>query len=757
MSVSAGSRPDKAMRTTPAIKPASKVAGKQKAAAPASSPPSSVTKQAPYLPYEILLIILSYASKAADSRPLTFLLLNKRISQDLHQHIYKRVTLPSYAALDNFSTLLLTNPHLRKHLRALWIGPKSLQSDLLRALAPDDVQAQHERQACRNVLQRTHHILRSCRNIQNLALSGKLLSIDPAQSYGKACTPKEVWSINPYAYLSSYLAPILEKTEIFRLFDLTLAQEECANIVKMPKLRHFMWTTPSSSSTSSFASAHPHMASSSSTASSSSHAVRYPPPREAALLWRILLLSNPHSHNRKTRPPLTATFAAAAELVSDVEASLCPFRRIRTTLQKDNGGKNGVASRSNGRKKGRRRAVTNGSRGSAYSAASNGDGASTHASLDHSSLESHAEEVEDSDDDEDEDDEEDDDDSDSDDGDDSYDRRADTSSLTNHHHGSAPLGPTSSSLSASTTSSVTPALTQAEALEASFRSLAFSGVMNGISDDIALPPALFLHQPAPGVNGNIPNGSSSGSSLGGSHSHASLPLQGGLEMSPEAVIATAPTNEVAGGANGVTSSDAPDPDAALNAISYEPPPPSRPLGRRAPSFTSLTSTHGHSSQNHARLGAQNGIWNPHQLGSSSSSSSSASTANGGATSVSAVYHPTLDDIDAPHRLRLEVVPRQMVLEWEALRDRVCPVNPPLSTSSFFSTAAAPTVTTSSGSLSGSNLLGAWDSISKNATVGAEPDLGSGHTNGSSLLEDDGIDPGNALWRIWRMWIEATET
>ncbi|KAE8229207.1 hypothetical protein CF326_g5828 [Tilletia indica] len=664
----------------------------------------------PQLPYELLLIILGFAARCADdsSRPLSFLLLNKRISQDLHPHIYRRITLSSYASLDSFSSLLLNQPHLRKHVKALWIGPRSLNSDLLRALAPDDVQLHHERSAWSLVLRRTHNILRSCRNIQNLALSGKLISVDHAKSYGKACAPREVWGINPYSFVCAYTADILEKTEIFQLYDLTLAQEECSSIVQMRKLRHFIWTTPSLSSTSTF-----------STASAAAGAgVRYHPPREAALLWRLLLLSNPNTHNRKTRPPLRATFMAGSDLVAEVEGCLCPIRlpapvkavKVKTTNGHHNHGKSLRPKRDNS-------AVGHAKDGNG---SANGDTISTRASLgghsssDGESLVAAGSEVSDS-----EEDEEDEDDSDG-----HSDRPPYASSSSqhhHHHHHTHNNGNLSPLLHPSSSSS---AFTRAEALEASLRSLSFNDV----------PPPLFLYQPSPSLSsGGHSHSNGHGNGYGNSQTHGQgrfdgLP-EGGQSANGHGGQGPAPAQDAVdlnNDGDGVQEVvELVDPDAALNALSYDPPPlqhtqqhnhhqsQNRRLVPRAPSLSSLTSTrastHGHSSHNHASLQQQQ----------------------------QQQHRPTLDDIDAPNRLRTRIVPRQMVLEWEALRDRVCPVNPPISP------------------LAGLNPYigyGIGGTIAGGTVVGD----GVGGVGGDEESEAEAVDPGNALLRIWQLWIEATD-
>ncbi|CAD6930711.1 unnamed protein product [Tilletia laevis] len=669
----------------------------------------------PQLPYEILLMILGFAARAADdsARPLAFLLLNKRVSQDLWPHIYRRVTLSTYASLDSFSSLLLNQPHLRKLVKALWIGPRSLHSDLLRALAPDDVQLHHERSAWSLVLRRTHNILRSCRNIQNLALSGKLISVDHAESYGKACAPREVWGINPYSFVCAYTADILDKTEIFQLYDLTLAQEECSSIVQMRQLRHFIWTTPALSSTSTFSS------------SAAGVGNRYHPPREAALLWRLLLLSNPNTYNRKTRPPLKATFIAGSDLVADIESFLCPVplptvkaKNTKTTNWAHHGG-----NQSPHRKRGAFAAEHPKHRNHSR----NGDSISTRASIGgHSSSDGETQlfntgagsDLSDS--------EEGDDDYfeeiNDDEGDSDSDRPpyASSSSQYHHHHNHSNdyLHPSASSHSS--------AIARAEALEASLRSLSFNDV----------PPALFLYQPSPSVSSGHSHGHSNGHGHG---NHSQYHGQGRFDGSVDEEPTNGGVLQQQGGGSG-SGSDSVDPDAALNALSYDPPSlhthhhnntnqhhhhQSRRLTARAPSLSSLTSTrastHGHSFHNHAHTPVLQQQQQQQQQQQ---------------------RRPTLDDIDAPNRLRTQVVPRQMVLEWEALRDRVCPVNPPISP-----LAALTNPYIGYGALGG---------VGASTGAGVGLGLGGSGGEGDGQVEEEEIDPGHALWRIWQMWLEATE-
>ena len=87
-------------------------------------------------------------------------------------------------------------------------------------------------------------MLRACRRVEDVALSGSLVSADVVHSYGTACQPGIITSINPHSFISAFDAPIFRRVHTLRVCDLNLSLSEVHAIRRMPALRSFTYTSP---------------------------------------------------------------------------------------------------------------------------------------------------------------------------------------------------------------------------------------------------------------------------------------------------------------------------------------------------------------------------------------------------------------------------------------------------------------------------------------------------------------------------------
>ncbi|KDN49593.1 hypothetical protein K437DRAFT_255271 [Tilletiaria anomala UBC 951] len=239
------------MSPTPALfsrAPAADLNNRSKSATQSQNRRQDVpVSKASTLPYEIFFQILVLASVDQQVGP-KLLSLSRDIYERLSQHVYAKVTLSSAHAIDAFASLLRSRPEFGRKVKSLWIGPTELDSDLLSALAPP------ESVMCRSVNLRdkvytyTKFILRSCRKVDNLALSGGLCVPDAAFAYGTACQPKRLTCVNPHSFVGAFSAPIFNKVIELHLIDTSLAVEDGDEISKMQNLRHFIWSSPKDTS-----------------------------------------------------------------------------------------------------------------------------------------------------------------------------------------------------------------------------------------------------------------------------------------------------------------------------------------------------------------------------------------------------------------------------------------------------------------------------------------------------------------------------
>ena len=119
-----------------------------------------------------------------------------------------------------------------------------MHSDLLPALSPPDTVMSRSVNLREKVYAFTKFILRACRKVDYLSLSGGLCTPDAAFSYGTACQPKRLMCVNPHSFVGAFSAPMFNKVKELHLVDTSLAVEDGDQISKMQNLRHFIWSSP---------------------------------------------------------------------------------------------------------------------------------------------------------------------------------------------------------------------------------------------------------------------------------------------------------------------------------------------------------------------------------------------------------------------------------------------------------------------------------------------------------------------------------
>ncbi|WFD20995.1 hypothetical protein MCAP1_003250 [Malassezia caprae] len=173
------------------------------------------------------------------------LCLSRAWHQALAPYVYTRVQLGSSDTLARFAELVQRRPEAARAVRRLWIGPRHARSDLLALLslpAPGD--SDYVQQRREQVYVQTRAVLRACRRLDDVALSGSLVAADLVHSYGTACQPRRLTSINPHSFISGFDAPIFRRVHTLALCDVNLSVSEARAIRQMPALQTFYLTTP---------------------------------------------------------------------------------------------------------------------------------------------------------------------------------------------------------------------------------------------------------------------------------------------------------------------------------------------------------------------------------------------------------------------------------------------------------------------------------------------------------------------------------
>lgn len=199
------------------------------------------------LPSELITSILEFAACTAteNTAKLRLLCLSKYYYERLSPLLYSTIALCSSSTIHAFAALVKSNIKLARHVRRLWVGPESSSSDLITALSPPSY---HEAAYITDMRERVHTsvrtILRSCRKLQDVALAGELLSLHAAHSYGSACQPVRLTSVNPHSFVGGFSAPIFRKVRVLRIVDTNLAFEEADEIRTLADLEWLIWSAP---------------------------------------------------------------------------------------------------------------------------------------------------------------------------------------------------------------------------------------------------------------------------------------------------------------------------------------------------------------------------------------------------------------------------------------------------------------------------------------------------------------------------------
>lgn len=199
------------------------------------------------LPSELVTYIIEFAAaNAIENRAkLRLLCLSKYYHDRLSPLLYHTIVLCSSAALHAFATLVKSNLKVARHVRRLWVGPDSCSSDLITALSPPSyTEAGYITDMREHVHTSVRIVLRSCRKLQDVALAGELLSLHAAHTYGSACQPVRLTSVNPHSFVGGFSAPIFRKVRVLRIVDTNLAFEEADEIRTLAELEWLIWSAP---------------------------------------------------------------------------------------------------------------------------------------------------------------------------------------------------------------------------------------------------------------------------------------------------------------------------------------------------------------------------------------------------------------------------------------------------------------------------------------------------------------------------------
>ncbi|WFD32581.1 Bud site selection protein bud4 [Malassezia sp. CBS 17886] len=208
------------------------------------------------LPLEVLLDVLLHCATLDQTTAVRLLALNSTLRERLHPFVYARVELCTSRALAHFTALVQARADIARAVRSLWIGPRNADSDLITILStPDAGDSIYLEDVRHRAYANTRHVLRACRGLQDVALNGSLVSAEAVHSYGTACQPRRVTSINPHSFISAFDAPIFRRVEELVVCDINLSQSEADAILRMPgawrwrpsdetALRHFAYTIP---------------------------------------------------------------------------------------------------------------------------------------------------------------------------------------------------------------------------------------------------------------------------------------------------------------------------------------------------------------------------------------------------------------------------------------------------------------------------------------------------------------------------------
>lgn len=212
-----------------------------------SSSSSRLQALASSLPSELITYILEFAASTTTHtrHKITFLLLSRPHHTLLSPHVYSTVALCSSSSIHSFASFSKIHPSIARLVRRIWIGPDTSSSDLITALSPPSF---HEPAYITDLREHVHAsvrtILRSCRKLQDVALAGELLSLHSAHTYGSACQPVRLTSINPHSFVGGFSAPIFRKVRVLRIVDTNLAFEEADEIRTLSELEWLIWSAP---------------------------------------------------------------------------------------------------------------------------------------------------------------------------------------------------------------------------------------------------------------------------------------------------------------------------------------------------------------------------------------------------------------------------------------------------------------------------------------------------------------------------------
>lgn len=232
-------------------KPASKKAIRPSGSKEQHPGASRLQELASSLPRELITTILEFAAQNSskgtwsNKGKVHLLCLSKHYHARLAPYLYSTVALSSSSAIHAFAALVKGSTRIARYVTRLWIGPDDSSSDLITALSPPVYnEAQYITDMRDEVHTSVRTILRACRKLHDVALAGELLSLYSAHTYGSACQPVRLTSVNPHSFVGGFSAPIFRKVKVLRIIDTNLAFEEADEIRTLSDLEWLIWTAP---------------------------------------------------------------------------------------------------------------------------------------------------------------------------------------------------------------------------------------------------------------------------------------------------------------------------------------------------------------------------------------------------------------------------------------------------------------------------------------------------------------------------------
>ena len=198
-----------------------------------------------HVPAEVVYTVLAEVVRSDQRAGARMLSLSKMLHRRLEPLLYYQVELYESDSIAAFARTVRDRPETARMVRRLWISPRHARSDLIGLLSPEATNDSHYVvQTREQVFVDTRIILRSCRRLVDVALASLIVSSDAVHSYGTACQPLRLTSVNPHSFICGFGAPIFRRVIELNVFDLNLSNSEAEGIHKLRNLRSLQLVSP---------------------------------------------------------------------------------------------------------------------------------------------------------------------------------------------------------------------------------------------------------------------------------------------------------------------------------------------------------------------------------------------------------------------------------------------------------------------------------------------------------------------------------